>query len=235
MPGASARGAHSPGLASPPLQLRAQAEAPRPRRLGQESPAWLQGAEWQQTAPRGTHRHLWPDQRHCTCLLTLNIGSGRRRGHRACRAGAGQSAAESPSGGAAGPGPAPARPVKQGTPLHQASVCSQCPPPPCPCSPQPFRGLTASAGIWARGGASPGSSGVWDKYLPSECCLSPAGSAASPAPTQRTPTPPAHSFSGLATLMGAGLRASGPCGLGRGPGFLVASRALCPWERPFAL
>lgn len=131
--------------------------------------------------PRGEpRRHLWPAHRHCTCLLTLNIGSGRRRGHRACRAtGAGQSAAESPSGGAAGPGPAPVFPMKQGTPLPQARVCSKCPPTSLSLQPTaPCEGLTSSAGTWARGGASPGSSGVWDKYLWSECCFSPAGSAA---------------------------------------------------------
>lgn len=165
--------------------------------------------------------------------LIANIGSGRWKGQRVGRAlGGGQSAAESPSGGATGPAPAPCAPREIG----DNSAAGQSLTTSLPLQrTAPSEGPTSSAGPGARGGASLGSSGVKrDKYLSNECCLSPLGSAVSPAPAPNTPMPPAHSLSGQASLEGVGGQALGPSGSGLIPGVLVASCSVGPWERPAA-
>lgn len=108
--------------------------------------------------PRGGPRGcLRPAHRRRACLLTSNIGSGRQRGQRVSRAaGAGQSAAESPGGGAVGPAPCPLLPGKQGAPLPRARVCIKRQPCSLPWWPTARSAAPcSSAGTWGEGRGLP--------------------------------------------------------------------------------
>lgn len=136
-------------------------------------------------------------------------------------AGASQSAAESPGRGATETGPCPLCSPEETRDSSAAGRGLQCIPAhllaPVACSPPPpLRVPPPQQGPGIRGGSSLHSSGVQDKYLPNECCLSPAGSVTSPTPAPGSPRCGAHSCFCLVDL--DGWWASEPCGSARVPG-----------------
>lgn len=179
--GASARGAHCPPAQSAPRRPEEAGGGCVCCRLARDSPGWLPEAGQRPTAQGGTLLAAWPAHRCRLCLLTSNIGSGGRRGQLLGRAsGAGRSVAESPVDVPQGQ---PHPPCSSG----DTSAAGQSQP-----TSRPLPRVPWGLGLGAE--PSPGSSGVQDKYLSNECCLSPARSAVSPAPAPSAPTPPAHSF-----------------------------------------